>query len=41
MEGLVFIEDRRIDKPGEKVNVDSPIVVKENPLYMLAEEVKT
>lgn len=36
MEGLVFIEDRRIDKPGEKVNVDSPIVVKENPLVYVS-----
>lgn len=32
MQGIVFVGDKRIDKPGEKVDVDSPIIVKENPI---------
>ena len=31
MEGIVFIGDRRVDKPGEKVDINSSIRVKENP----------
>ncbi len=31
MEGTVFIGDRRIDKPGEKIDIDSPIIIKKNP----------
>ena len=32
MEGAVFIEDRKIDKPGEKVSIDSPINIRKNPI---------
>lgn len=36
MEGVVYIEDRRIDKPGEKVDVSSTINIKENPLIYVS-----
>ncbi|NMA86197.1 MAG: TlyA family RNA methyltransferase [Tissierellia bacterium] len=32
MEGIVFIGDRRIDKAGEKVEIDASIRIKENPI---------
>ncbi len=32
MEGAVFIGENRIDKPGEKVDIDSPITIKYNPI---------
>lgn len=32
MEGIVFVDGNRIDKPGEKINVDSDIVIKGNPI---------
>lgn len=32
MEGIVYVGDKRIDKPGEKVDVDSNIIIKENPI---------
>ena len=32
MEGIVFINNMRVDKPGEKVDIDSPITIKKNPL---------
>ena len=32
MEGIVFVDGKRVDKPGDKVNVDSDIVVKGNPI---------
>lgn len=32
MEGIVFIGDRRIDKAGEKVEIDAPIEIKKNPI---------
>lgn len=31
MEGIVFIGDRKVDKPGEKVDINSPIGIKKNP----------
>ena len=36
MEGIVFIGDRRIDKPGEKVEVNVPITVKEDPIIYVS-----
>lgn len=36
MEGIVFIGDRRVDKPGEKVDINSPIRVKENPIIYVS-----
>lgn len=36
MEGSVFINDIRVDKPGEKVDIDSPIKIKENPLIYVS-----
>lgn len=32
MEGLVFVGENRIDKPGEKIDIDSEIVVKGDPI---------
>ncbi|MCK9442963.1 MAG: TlyA family RNA methyltransferase [Tissierellaceae bacterium] len=32
MEGAVFIGDRRVEKPGEKLHEDSEIFIKENPI---------
>ncbi len=32
MEGSVFIGEKRVDKPGEKINTDSEIYIKDNPL---------
>ncbi|QIB26018.1 TlyA family RNA methyltransferase [Caloranaerobacter azorensis] len=32
MAGIVYVEEQKIDKPGTKVDVDSNIVVKGNPL---------
>lgn len=32
MEGIVYVGNRRIDKPGEKVDVDSDIFIKDNPI---------
>lgn len=32
MEGIVFVGNNRIDKPGEKVDVDSEIIIKGNPI---------
>lgn len=32
MEGVVYIGNRRIDKPGEKVDADSTITIRENPI---------
>ncbi len=31
MEGSVFIGDKRIDKPGEKLEEDSELIIKDNP----------
>ncbi len=36
MEGTVFIGDMRIDKPGEKVDIDSPMVIKKNPFIYVS-----
>ncbi len=36
MEGIVFTGDRRIDKPGEKVEVNIPIMIKENPIIYVS-----
>lgn len=36
MKGEVFIDGRRIDKPGEKLDLDSQITVKENPLIYVS-----
>ena len=36
MEGSVFIGQKRVDKPGEKVSVDSPIEIKINPLIYVS-----
>lgn len=32
MEGAVYIDSQRVDKPGEKVDIDSNIIVKGNPI---------
>ncbi|WP_449623041.1 TlyA family RNA methyltransferase [Robertmurraya sp. Marseille-Q9965] len=32
MAGLVYCNEERVDKPGEKINVDSPLVIKGNVL---------
>ncbi len=32
MEGVVFVGNNRIDKPGEKIDIDSSIVVKRDPI---------
>lgn len=32
MEGIVYINGKRVDKPGEKVDVDSDIIIKGNPI---------
>lgn len=32
MEGLVFVGSKRIDKPGDKLDEDIEIIIKENPL---------
>jgi len=36
MEGIVFTGDRRIDKPGEKVEVNIPIIVKKDPIIYVS-----
>lgn len=36
MEGTVFVDDRRIDKPGEKIDIGSPIKIKKNPLIYVS-----
>ncbi|MCF6465879.1 TlyA family RNA methyltransferase [Clostridium sp. Cult2] len=36
MEGVVFVGNRRVDKPGEKVNIDSDITIKENPIHYVS-----
>lgn len=36
MEGIVFIGDSRIDKPGEKVEINAPIKIKENPIIYVS-----
>lgn len=36
MEGVVFIGNKRIDKPGEKISVDSPIWIKKNPIAFVS-----
>ena len=36
MEGVVFVGNRRIDKPGEKINVDSEITIRENPIQYVS-----
>jgi len=36
MEGKVYVGDRRIDKPGEKVDADSNIIIKENPIVYVS-----
>lgn len=36
MEGVVFIGNRRIDKPGEKVDINSEITIKENPILYVS-----
>jgi len=32
MEGIVYIDGKRVDKPGEKVDIDSEIIIKGNPI---------
>ena len=32
MEGIVFVDDKKIDKPGEKVDVNSIITIKKDPV---------
>ncbi len=32
MEGVVFVGENRIDKPGEKIDIDSKIIVKKDPI---------
>ncbi|HSH36731.1 TlyA family RNA methyltransferase [Schnuerera sp.] len=32
MEGVVFVGNRRIDKPGERIEIDSEILIKKNPI---------
>lgn len=32
MEGTVYVGKKRIDKPGEKIDIDEPIEIKKNPL---------
>ncbi|KHD85994.1 TlyA family RNA methyltransferase [Heyndrickxia ginsengihumi] len=32
MAGLVYANETRLDKPGEKISIDTPLVVKGNPL---------
>lgn len=36
MEGIVFVGDKRIDKAGEKVDTDSSITVKKDPLIYVS-----
>ncbi|HHV39023.1 MAG TPA: TlyA family RNA methyltransferase [Tepidimicrobium sp.] len=36
MEGVVFVGDKRIDKPGERIDVDSPIRIKKNPITFVS-----
>lgn len=36
MEGVVFIDNQRIDKPGEKLDIDSPITIKEDPIIYVS-----
>lgn len=36
MEGTVFVGDKRIDKPGEKIDVNSPITIKDNPIIYVS-----
>lgn len=34
MAGIVFSGDTRLDKPGEKVPIDAPLIIKEIPSSM-------
>jgi len=36
LEGIVFVDDKKIDKPGEKVDVSSNITVKKDPLIYVS-----
>lgn len=36
MEGIVYVGDKRIDKPGEKVDINSNIIIKENPIVYVS-----
>lgn len=36
MEGTVFVGDKRIDKPGENIDVNSQIIIKENPIIFVS-----
>ena len=36
MEGVVFIDNQRIDKPGEKLDIDSLITIKEDPIIYVS-----
>lgn len=36
MEGIVFVDDKKVDKPGEKVDINSNITVKDNPLVYVS-----
>lgn len=36
MEGIVFIDGRKVDKPGEKVEIESTITIKENPIVYVS-----
>jgi len=36
MEGVVFVDDKKIDKPGEKVDINSNITIKENPVVYVS-----
>lgn len=36
MEGIVFIGEKRIDKPGEKIKTDSSIRIKKNPIRFVS-----
>ncbi|SHD77153.1 TlyA family RNA methyltransferase [Schnuerera ultunensis] len=36
MEGVVFVGSRRIDKPGEKINIDNDIIIKDDPIHYVS-----
>ncbi|NLL82415.1 MAG: TlyA family RNA methyltransferase [Tissierellia bacterium] len=36
MEGVVFIGSQRVDKPGESIDEDAEIIIKENPLIYVS-----
>ncbi len=36
MEGIVYVGNKRIDKPGEKLDLDSDIYIKDNPIIYVS-----